>query len=200
MKTAERPSNERPEASPMKMNQEIELTRDVEAVQIPSGDIINLPAGMPVMITQALGGTYTVATRAGLARISEQNADALGIDLAAEKDKGREAALALAEGDLEAAVWAQLKMVYDPEIPVNIVDLGLVYDCRVNNVEGQNHVDVKMTLTAPGCGMGPTIAADAQSKVMSLEGVKNARVDIVWDPPWNQSMISEEGRMKLGMI
>ncbi|HRX54300.1 MAG: putative Fe-S cluster assembly protein SufT [Verrucomicrobiales bacterium] len=184
----------------MKMNQEIELTRDVEAVQIPSGDIINLPAGMPVMITQALGGTYTVATRAGLARISEQNADALGIDLAAEKDKGREAAQALAEGDLEAAVWAQLKMVYDPEIPVNIVDLGLVYDCRVIDVEGQNHVDVKMTLTAPGCGMGPTIAADAQSKVMSLEGVKNARVDIVWDPPWNQSMISEEGRMKLGMI
>ena len=110
------------------------------------------------------------------------------------------AAQALAEGDLEAAVWAQLKMVYDPEIPVNIVDLGLVYDCRVIDVEGQNHVDVKMTLTAPGCGMGPTIAADAQSKVMSLEGVKNARVDIVWDPPWNQSMISEEGRMKLGMI
>lgn len=184
----------------MKLNQEIELNRDVEAIQIPSGDVITLPAGMPVMITQALGGTYTVATRAGLARIAERNADALGIDLDAEKEKGQETAKALAEGDLETAVWAQLKMVYDPEIPVNIVDLGLVYDCRVLDVEGQKHVEVKMTLTAPGCGMGPTIAADAQSKVMSLEGIKNARVDLVWDPPWNQSMISEEGRMKLGMV
>ena len=184
----------------MKMNQEIELTRDVEAVQIPSGDIINLPAGMPVMITQALGGTYTIATQSGLARISKDNADALGLDLDAEKDKKSAAQQALDAGDLEKAVWEQLKMVYDPEIPVNIVDLGLVYDCNVREEEGEAIVTVKMTLTAPGCGMGPTIAADAQSKIMNLPPVGQAQVDLVWDPPWNQDMISEEGKMKLGMI
>ena len=101
---------------------------------------------------------------------------------------------------METAVWEQLKMVYDPEIPVNIVDLGLVYDCSVGEDEGETTVQVKMTLTAPGCGMGPTIAADAQSKILNLDGVQHAHVDLVWDPPWNQDMISEEGKMKLGMI
>jgi probable FeS assembly SUF system protein SufT len=182
------------------MHQEITLSREVEAIQIPSGDLISLPAGIKVMITQALGGTYTVATPQGLARIKAENADALGIDLTAEKDKRSAAAEALAAGDLEGAVWAQLKLVYDPEIPVNIVDLGLVYDCRIEKDGEDADVEVKMTLTAPGCGMGPTIAADAQSKVLLLDGIRNARVDIVWDPVWNQDMISEEGKMKLGMI
>ena len=101
---------------------------------------------------------------------------------------------------LEKAVWEQLKSVFDPEIPVNIVDLGLVYDCAVEK-EGENTVVlVKMTLTAPGCGMGPTIAADAQGKVMSLNGVDDARVELVWEPAWNQDMISEAGKMQLGMI
>jgi len=181
-------------------HQEIELTRDVEAIQIPSGDVVHLPVGTKVMITQALGGTYTVATQHGLARIKSENADALGIDLEAEKSKKNEAAAALAAGDLEGAIWAQLKMVFDPEIPVNIVDLGLVYDCQIREEEGQKNVEVKMTLTAPGCGMGPTIAADAQSKILMLDGISNARVDLVWDPAWNQDMISEEGKMKLGMI
>ena len=152
------------------------------------------------MITQALGGTYTVATPHGLARIKAENADALGIDLEAEKNKRSAANDALAAGDIEGAIWEQLKLVYDPEIPVNIVDLGLVYDCQVKKDEGEVNVEVKMTLTAPGCGMGPTIAADAQSKILMLDGISNARVDIVWDPVWNQDMISEEGRMKLGMI
>lgn len=182
------------------MHEEITLTREVEAIQIPSGDLISLPAGTVVMITQALGGTYTVATNFGLARIKAENADALGIDLEAEKSKRSAAQDALAAGDIEKAVWEQLKLVYDPEIPVNIVDLGLVYDCRIEKEEGEVDVEVKMTLTAPGCGMGPTIAADAQSKILLLDGVRNARVDIVWDPVWNQDMISEEGRMKLGMI
>ncbi len=182
------------------MHEEITLTREVEAIQIPSGDLISLPAGTLVMITQALGGTYTVATNFGLARIKAENADALGIDLEAEKSKRSAAQDALAAGDIEKAVWEQLKLVYDPEIPVNIVDLGLVYDCRIEKEEGEVNVEVKMTLTAPGCGMGPTIAADAQSKILLLDGVRNARVDIVWDPVWNQDMISEEGRMKLGMI
>ncbi|MEC5125636.1 putative Fe-S cluster assembly protein SufT [Verrucomicrobiales bacterium BCK34] len=182
------------------MHEEIELTRDVEAIQIPSGDLIKLPVGTKVMITQALGGTYTVATQSGLARIKQDNADALGIDLEAEKAKLSAANEALAAGDLQGAIWEQLKLVFDPEIPVNIVDLGLVYDCTIKEEEGETNVEMKMTLTAPGCGMGPTIAADAQSKILMLEGISNAQVDIVWDPVWNQDMISEEGKMKLGMI
>lgn len=182
------------------MHEEITLSRNVEAVQIPSGDLVSLPAGTRVMITQALGGTYTVATPHGLARIKAENADALGIDLEAERSKRSAAQEALAAGDVDRAVWEQLKLVYDPEIPVNIVDLGLVYDCRISKDGGEVDVEVKMTLTAPGCGMGPTIAADAQSKILLLDGVRNARVDIVWDPPWNQAMISEEGKMKLGMV
>ncbi len=184
----------------MRTHEEIELTREVEAIQIPSGDTMLLPAGTKVMITQALGGTYTVATQQGLARIADRNADALGLDLEAEKEKKNTVQQAVAEGDLQSAVWEQLKTVYDPEIPVNIVDLGLVYDCVILEEEGQKNVEVKMTLTAPGCGMGPTIAADAQSKILTLDGIDNARVDLVWDPPWNQDMISEEGKMKLGMI
>ena len=182
------------------MHEEIILSREVEAIQIPSGDVISIPGGTKVMITQALGGTYTVATPHGLARIKAENADALGIDLEAEKNKRTAANEALAAGDVQGAVWEQLKLVYDPEIPVNIVDLGLIYDCQVKTEEGETNVEVKMTLTAPGCGMGPTIAADAQSKILMLDGISNARVDIVWDPVWNQDMISEEGRMKLGMI
>jgi len=182
------------------MHEETELTRDVEAIQIPSGDLIHLPTGTKVMITQSLGGTYTVATQFGLARIKAENADALGIDLEAEKNKQSAAEEAIAQGDKEGAVWEQLKLVFDPEIPVNIVDLGLVYDCQIKEEEGESNVEVKMTLTAPGCGMGPTIAADAQSKILMLDGIDNAQVDLVWDPVWNQDMISEEGKMKLGMV
>lgn len=182
------------------MHEEIELSREVEAIQIPSGDLVRLPAGTKVMITQALGGTYTVATQSGLARIKSDNADALGIDLEAEKEKLTAAQEALESGDVQGAVWEQLKLVFDPEIPVNIVDLGLVYDCAVKEEEGETNIEIKMTLTAPGCGMGPTIAADAQSKILMLDGVDNAHVDLVWDPVWNQEMISEEGKMKLGMI
>ena len=182
------------------MHEEIEITREVEAIQIPSGDLIHLPAGTKVMITQALGGTYTVATQSGLARIKAENADAIGIDLEAEKEKQSAAQEALDKGDIQGAVWEQLKLVFDPEIPVNIVDLGLVYDCAIKEEEGETNVEIKMTLTAPGCGMGPTIAADAQSKILMLEGISNAQVDLVWDPVWNQEMISEEGKMKLGMI
>ncbi len=186
----------------MNTNKEIELTRDVEAVQIPSGEAITLPIGTQVMITQSLGGTYTVATQSGLARISAANADALAIESDAEANAHKTAPEKLAsEGDLEGAVWEQLKAVYDPEIPVNIVDLGLVYDCQVvENDSGNKEVEVKMTLTAPGCGMGPTIAADARNKIISLEDIDDARVDLVWEPAWNQDMISEEGKMKLGMI
>ncbi len=178
------------------MYEEIELKREVTAVQIPSGMEVTLPQGTRAKITQALGGTYTVATDHGLARIRATDADALGLD----DDEAKAAPKTEVKGDLESAVWDQLKTVYDPEIPVDIVNLGLVYDCDIQDVEGKKFVSVKMTLTAPGCGMGPTIAADAQGKITSLEGIQEAKVDLVWDPPWNQDMISEEGKMKLGMI
>ena len=182
------------------MHEELELTREVEAIQIPSGDLIHLPQGTKVMITQALGGTYTVATQSGLARIKSENADALGIDLEAEKSKQDAAAVKVANGDFEGAIWEQLKLVFDPEIPVNIVDLGLVYDCAIKEEEGQKNVEVKMTLTAPGCGMGPAIAEDAKGQLERVPGVSEAEVNIVWDPPWNQDMISEEGKMVLGLV
>ena len=176
------------------MSSRITLSREVQAIQIPSGDTITLPAGAEVFITQSLGGTYTVATDSGLARIPAKDADSLGITPPETRGEG------VAEGDLEGQVWNQLRGVYDPEIPVNIVDLGLVYDCEVKEIDGKTTAEVKMTLTAPGCGMGPTIAADAQARILSLPGIDEARVELVWDPPWNQDMISEEGRMTLGMI
>ena len=185
------------------MNSEIELKRQVEAIQIPSGDTIVLPPGLKVIITQSLGGTYTVVTSQGLARISSRDADALGLDqpVAATRKSDAYGDDPLTGTALESAVWEQLKNVYDPEIPVNIVDLGLVYDMAAETKsEGGTTVTVKMTLTAPGCGMGPTIAADAQSRLMTIPGVEDARVDLVWDPPWNQDMISLEGKMKLGMV
>ncbi len=181
------------------MHDEIKLSREVNAVQIPSGDSMTLPAGTPVFITQRLGGTYTVATSQGLARISSQDADALGVDAEEEKQKHAEA-VRLKDAPLEEQVWAQLKGVYDPEIPVDIVNLGLVYDCEIQQVGDRKVVQVKMTLTAPGCGMGPVIAADAQAKVMTIDGIDEANVELVWDPAWNQDMITEEGKMKLGMI
>ncbi|MDA7516688.1 putative Fe-S cluster assembly protein SufT [Akkermansiaceae bacterium] len=181
------------------MHEEVSLTREVDAIQIPSGDTITLPTGTPVVITQTLGGTYTVATSAGLARISSSDADALGVDPDEKQEKQAEADR-LADATLEEQVWHQMKQVFDPEIPVDIVNLGLVYDCNLSEVDSGTDVDVKMTLTAPGCGMGPVIAADAQARIMSLSEINDARVELVWDPPWNQDMISEEGKMKLGMM
>jgi probable FeS assembly SUF system protein SufT len=179
----------------MHASNEILLSRACDAVQIPSGHPIVLPEGMSVVITQSLGGTFTVATPGGLARIELKDADALGIDPAKASEKVR------IEGSKEEAVWSQLKLVFDPEIPVNVVDLGLIYDCVVTEAEnGTTSVLVKMTLTAPGCGMGPTIAADARAKILGLEGIDDAQVELVWDPPWNQTMISEAGKMKLGIL
>ena len=152
------------------------------------------------MITQTLGGSYTIATPHGLSRIADKDLDALGLEK--PQPTGEEKPAASTNGEVsEEAVWDQLKQCFDPEIPVNIVDLGLVYDCRlIKKDEGGTKVEVKMTLTAPGCGMGPAIAHDAQSKILSIDGIDEADVQLVWDPPWNQNMISEAGRMKLGMI
>ena len=180
------------------MNKEITLPREISAIQIPSGDTISLPTGTVVVITQNLGGTYTVATSAGLARISSDDADALGIDQAdtEEKSRGDEQ---MKEAPVADQVWHQLKQVYDPEIPVDIVNLGLVYDCTVDDEDGKDVVFIKMTLTAPGCGMGPAIAADAQARIMTIDQIDDARVELVWDPPWNPSMMTEAARLKLNL-
>ena len=184
----------------MHENTEKILTRDCEAVRIPSGEVLVLPKGAVVMITQALGGSYTVATSDGLARITEENADALGLESQRAERPGTGEVQAGVPVEVDA-VWAKLKTCYDPEIPVNIVDLGLVYDCAVDQAEGTPaEVRVKMTLTAPGCGMGPVIAREAEQKILALPGVGSAQVEVVWDPPWNQSMISEVGKMQLGLV
>ncbi len=173
------------------------LSRDVVATQIPSGDKHTLFADTKVFIHQVLGGTYTVQTDSGLYRIDGKDADALGEEVV--NDTVSAATTADGAPDPEA-VWDQLKKVYDPEIPVNIVDLGLVYSMDILKEDGGYKVDVAMTLTAPGCGMGPAIAEDAKTKVLLVPGVSAADVRITWEPAWNQSMISEEGKMKLGLI
>ena len=185
----------------MHENTEFTTSRDLEAIQIPSGNKTTIPAGTPGVVTQTLGGSYTIATYQGLARVADADLDALGLGKP-QSSNGEQLATTGASGPVdEKAVWDQLRQCYDPEIPVNIVDLGLVYDCKlIENPAGGAKVEVKMTLTAPGCGMGPAIANDAQSKILSIEGIDEADVQLVWDPPWNQSMISEAGRMKLGMI
>ncbi|HKD68328.1 MAG TPA: putative Fe-S cluster assembly protein SufT [Candidatus Binataceae bacterium] len=175
----------------------VELSRDCDAVQVPSGDTVRLKAGTEVTISQSLGGTFTVQAPVygGMFRIAGKDADALGKDPDAAV-----AAQSAGGGDLESMVWDQLKTCYDPEIPVNIVDLGLVYGMTVTTQpEGGSVVDVKMTLTAQGCGMGASIAFDAKQKIMGLPGVSEANVDLVWDPPWNPQMISPEGRERLGL-
>ena len=174
------------------------LSRDITATQIPSGGKTPLPAGTSVMIHQTLGGSYTVQTDFGLFRIDGRDGDALGEAVAEAGVPG--AALPGGAPDPEA-IWDQLKRVFDPEIPVNIVDLGLVYSMDVERREGDAYkVNVAMTLTAPGCGMGPAIAEDAKGKILLVPGVSEADVRITWDPPWNQQMISEEGKMKLGLV
>lgn len=179
------------------MTEPILLSRDCDAVQIPHGQTQTLPKGTEVDITQTLGGSYTVRVGGGLFRIAGKDADALGLTPVAEAAP----ALAGAGAVTEERVREVLRTCYDPEIPVNIVDLGLVYDITVKQPgpAGLAQVAVKMTLTAPGCGMGPAIAGDAQQKLILLDGVEDATVEVVWDPPWHQSMITPEGRRLLGL-
>jgi len=178
----------------------VEFHRDCEVVQIPAGHRLTIPRGTEAVVTQSLGGAYTlqVPSFGALVRVSGTDADAIGLEvLEAPRPPSGPSAGA---GDLERQVWDQLKGCYDPEIPVNIVDLGLVYDLRIApGSSSGSKVKVKMTLTAQGCGMGATIAADAEQRLASLPGVEEARVEIVWDPPWSPQMISPEGREKLGI-
>jgi probable FeS assembly SUF system protein SufT len=179
------------------MAQEYTLTKDCPATVIPAGDKVTLKAGTSVFITQTLGGNVTVRTDSGLFRIAREDAGALG---GFSPEAGSPSTGSGQTVFSEEAVWDALKTCFDPEIPVNIVDLGLVYDLAVEKTPaGTNLVEVKMTLTAPGCGMGPVIAEDARQKIAALPTVESAKVHIVWDPQWTPQMISDTGRKVLGL-
>lgn len=177
----------------------ITVNRDVDAVLIPLGTPVTIPEGAQVRITQELGGSFTVSVNGNLARIEGKDADALGRD---EAGRGKETRPRKASGPVnEEELWNVLRTCYDPEIPVNIVDLGLIYDCHVVDTdEGGNHVDIVMTLTAPGCGMGPFIVEDVRAKVLSVTNVTDVHVELVFDPPWDRSMMSDEAKLQLGMF
>jgi len=178
----------------------IKLTRDCQVVAVPAGHTLMLPQGTEVMITQSLGGSYTlmVPSYGGLFRLSNRDADAIGRE--ARSVEGAVVGGRVLSGEaLENEVWATLKTCYDPEIPVNIVDLGLIYDMKISQLHDGSRIDVQMTLTAQGCGMGGSIAADARNKLLDLAGVVEADVQVVWDPPWTPERISPEGRALLGI-
>lgn len=184
----------------MMTREEVTFSRNAEAVMIPSGERVLVPQGATGTITQALGGAYTLITDRGLMiRVSGKEVEAIGKN--PQNVVEAEPAEELTADKLEQLVWDQLKTCYDPEIPVNIVDLGLVYLCELQEVDGGGKdVKIKMTLTAPGCGMGPVLAADVKNKVESIPGVKQADVEVVFDPVWDRSMMSDAAKLQLGMM
>ena len=178
------------------MEREVVLTKwDCPALLIPSGTEITIPANNFVTITQALGGSFTVVVNGNLARVAGKDADALGkntADFCFDNIK---------EGEInESHIWVALKAVFDPESPVNIVDLGLVYNISIRSEDNQNHVHINMTLTAPGCGMGPVITEDVKHKVSMVPNVDSVAVELVFDPPWNNDMLTEEAKLELGIL
>ena len=173
----------------------IVLSRDCEATEVPYGGVQVLPAGTRVRIMQSLGGAYTVATEQGsMMRIEAKDADALGVAAEAKEAQA-------APGQFsEQLVWDQLKTVYDPEIPVNVVDLGLIYSCQITPAEGSGHkIEIKMAMTAPGCGMGDVLRADIEHKLAQLPEVKEVHAEIVFDPPWNPGRMSDAAKLQLGL-
>ena len=178
-------------------NEPVTLTRDVDAIIVPAGMNVKLRQGQQGFITQALGGSFTVYVEGNLFRIAGHDADALGKETADVPQLPPDAS----DDDVRDLAWQQMKTCYDPEIPINVVDLGLVYSCDVRTEEnGDRIVDVKMTLTAPGCGMGEVLVQDVRDKVEIIPTVKRADVELVFDPPWNQSMMSEAARLQTGMM
>ena len=177
----------------MASNEQIELSREVDATQIPSGIPHRLTSGTQVRLMQALGGSYTVMTDIGyMVRVDAKDADALGLTpTSAATDAPQEFS--------EKLVWDQLRTVYDPEIPVNVVDLGLIYECKVSPEEDGNRIDIKMTMTAPGCGMADVLKADIQRRLASLPTIKDLQVDVVFEPPWNPTRMTEAARLQLGL-
>lgn len=183
----------------MHMNEPVSLRRDCDAILIPAGTHITLQAGTVVFITQALGGNYTVNVNGNLAQVGARDADALGFESTAPVTTAGDAAV---PGPVqEELLWEQMRTCYDPEIPINIVDLGLIYECKVTPLEDRgNRVDVRMTLTAPGCGMGQFLAEDVRSKLLQVPNVTDVNVDLTFDPPWTQDMMSEAARLETGML
>jgi probable FeS assembly SUF system protein SufT len=180
------------------MREEVTFSRNAEAIMIPSGERVLVPKGAQATITQSLGGAYTLITDRGLmVRVAGPEVEAIGKTPAETADVKPEE---LTPEKLEELVWDQLKTCYDPEIPVNIVDLGLVYLCELEETEEGKNVKIKMTLTAPGCGMGPVLATDVKTKIEALPGVKNADVEVVFDPVWDRSMMSDAAKLQLGMM
>jgi probable FeS assembly SUF system protein SufT len=175
----------------------IVVQRAVKAFAIPAGVEVNLKIGSVGYITQALGGSFTVYIDGSLFRIAGIDADAIG----KEMSKPPEVPPGASDDDIRGVIWNQLKTCFDPEIPINIVDLGLVYECDVvKNADDSRTVDIKMTLTAPGCGMGDVLVQDVRDKVEIVPTVGKANVELVFDPPWNQTMMSEEARLQTGMM
>jgi probable FeS assembly SUF system protein SufT len=178
-------------------NEPVTLTRDVDAIIVPAGVAVKLREGQQGFITQALGGSFTVYVEGNLFRIAGKDADALGKEAVDIPQLPPNAS----DEDVRDLAWTQMKTCYDPEIPINIVDLGLVYSCDVRmEDDGDRVIDVKMTLTAPGCGMGDILVQDVRDKVEIIPTVKRADVELVFDPPWNQSMMSEAARLQTGMM
>jgi len=183
----------------MRSNEIVLLRRDCEAVLIPAGTHITLPAGQQVTVTQSLGGSYTCYVEGSLVRIDGKDSDALGKTLTPNEFNESDAEHG---GPVdEQLIWQQLATCYDPEIPINIVELGLIYDCSVTPLpDGGNRIDIKMTLTAPGCGMGAILQQDVASKVKTVPNVTEANVEIVFEPPWDQSRMSEAAKLQAGLL
>ena len=177
-------------------NEPITFSRDCDAVIIPSGDEVRLSEGVSGFLTQALGGSFSVYIEGNLFRIAGVDADAIG----KEPIEPPNVPVNPTTKEIEKVVWEQLKTCYDPEIPINVVDLGLIYSCEIQTVESNEYMaKVEMTLTAPGCGMGPMIAQQAEWRIAEIDGVEDVSVEIVHDPPWNPDMITEDGKIALGM-
>ncbi len=176
----------------------ITLSRDCVVIEIPSGIPQKLPAGSTVRITQNLGSSFTITSDRGyMYRIDGKDADAMGLTSVPTAEP---AADAQAEPFSEKMVWGQLKTIFDPEIPVNVADLGLIYECAISPLDaGGNKIDIKMSMTAPGCGMGNVLKADVENKLGKLPDVKEVHVEIVFDPPWNISRMSEAAKLQLGL-
>jgi probable FeS assembly SUF system protein SufT len=184
----------------MNSEQPITLKRDCYAVMVPSGEKITLRAGISVWLTQNLGGSYTVMSDHGYTvRINGDDGDALGMGRTVDV-KAEEPAFVESAEEIEKLVWNQLRSCFDPEIPVNIVDLGLIYDCTVTSLSaGGYKAVVRFTLTAQGCGMGQFLKEDIRSKLLAVSGIREADIELVWDPPWNQTMISGSAKLQLGI-
>ncbi len=177
-------------------NEAVTLERDCDAVLIPMGEKVTLPAGTSGFITQALGGSFTIYIEGNLFRVAGMDADAIGKEPLRPPEVPENAS----DKDIESVIWDQLRTCFDPEIPINIVDLGLIYRCEIEPTgTGGRRVDIAMTLTAPGCGMGPILMEDVREKVEIVPTIEQADVELVFDPPWNQSMMSDEARLQAGL-